>query len=75
MQVEDLSPQELKIRALERNITETAEKSEELQQFWLRQQAHTVQLANQRNEQLCNINLLRKRKERQYYMWYSSLVD
>ncbi|XP_023727369.1 coiled-coil domain-containing protein 40 isoform X2 [Cryptotermes secundus] len=58
--VEDLSPQEMKIRDLERNITETAEKSEELQQFWLRQQAHTVQLANQRNEQLRNINLIRK---------------
>jgi hypothetical protein len=63
MQAADLSPQEMKMKALEESITETAERCEELQQSWLRQQTHVVQLANQRNEHLHNINLLRRRKE------------
>lgn len=66
MQDEYLSPQEIKIKALEKNITETTEKCEKLQQFWLQQQTRTVQLTNQRNEQVHNINLMRKRKRKQY---------
>jgi hypothetical protein len=62
----------MKIKALEGNITEISEKSEALQQLWLRQQSNIVQLANQRNEQLHNINLLRKRKRKQYYMYIAS---
>lgn len=66
MQAQNLSPQEIKIKALEDNTAETREKCEELQQFWLRHQTHIVQLANQRNEQLHSINLMRKRKPKQY---------
>ncbi|XP_021931988.1 coiled-coil domain-containing protein 40 isoform X2 [Zootermopsis nevadensis] len=57
---EYLSPQEIKIKALEKNITKTIAKCEELQQFWLQQQTLTVKLANQRNEQVHNINLTHK---------------
>ncbi|XP_069697468.1 coiled-coil domain-containing protein 40 isoform X4 [Periplaneta americana] len=56
---ENLNPQEAKISALEKSIMETTEKSEDLQQFWLRQQSHIVQLTNQRNEQLHKINIMR----------------
>ena len=57
-----MSPLEVKILSLEKNIAETTAKSEKLQQFWLRQQGHLIALANQRNEQVHNINLMRKRK-------------
>jgi hypothetical protein len=60
----DLSPQEMKIKDLEKNITETTEKCEELQQLWLRQQTRLVRLAHQRNQQLRNINLIHKRKQK-----------
>ncbi|PSN31759.1 hypothetical protein C0J52_14584 [Blattella germanica] len=53
-------PLELKILTLEKNIADTSAKSEKLQQFWLRQQSHLIELANQRNEQVHNIDLMRK---------------
>ena len=63
----DLSPQEMKIKDLENNITETTERCEQLQQLWLRQQTRIVRLAHQRNQQLRNINLIRKRKKKRQY--------
>jgi hypothetical protein len=66
LQDESLSPQEIKIKVLEKNISETTEKREELQQLWLQQQTHTVQLTKQRNEQLQNMNLMHKRKRKQH---------
>ena len=56
------SPLELKIIALEKNIADTTEKSEQLKQDWLREQRNLIALAKQRNEQVHNINLMRKRK-------------
>ena len=63
----DMSPQEMKIKDLEKDITETTERCEQLQQLWLRQQNRTVRLAHQRNQQLHNINLIRQRKRKQQY--------
>ncbi|KAJ9573883.1 hypothetical protein L9F63_008743 [Diploptera punctata] len=53
-------PLELKIISMEKNIADTTAKSEQLQQSWLRQQRNLIVFANQRNEQLHNINLMRK---------------
>ncbi|CAG2054822.1 unnamed protein product [Timema podura] len=58
---EVMSPEELKINNLSKKIDETTEQSKKLQQFWLRQQGHIVQLSHQRDEQLHEIDILRKR--------------
>nr|CAD7570180.1 unnamed protein product [Timema californicum] len=58
---EVMSPEELKINNLNKKIDETTEQSKKLQQFWLRQQGHIVQLSHQRDEQLHEIDILRKR--------------
>nr|CAD7396560.1 unnamed protein product [Timema cristinae] len=57
---EVMSPEELRINSLNKKIDETTEQSKKLQQFWLRQQGHIVQLSHQRDEQLHEIDILRK---------------
>lgn len=56
-----LSPQEIKYKTIEKNITETVEINKKLQKFWLREQGHICQLSEQRQEQIKEMNLLKKR--------------
>lgn len=57
-----LSPQEIKVKTQEKNIIETVEYNKKLQKFWLREQGHICQLSEQRQNQLKEMNLLKKRK-------------
>ncbi|KAI4501390.1 hypothetical protein M0802_003267 [Mischocyttarus mexicanus] len=57
---EEISPQDLKILTLEKNIQETEQNNQRAQQFWLRQQGYMVTLSQQRDEQLQQLNLLNK---------------
>lgn len=56
------SPIELRITDLEKLNSEMQEKNEKLQSFWLTQQNNNVKLTTQRDEQLKEISLLRKRE-------------
>lgn len=55
------SPLQLRIVELEKLNAEIQEKNDKLQSFWLVQQNNNVKLTQQRNEQLKDISLLRKR--------------
>ncbi|XP_014598615.1 PREDICTED: coiled-coil domain-containing protein 40 [Polistes canadensis] len=57
---EEISPQDLKILTLEKNIQDTEQNNQRAQQFWLRQQGYMVTLSQQRDEQLQHLNLLNK---------------
>lgn len=57
---EELSPQDLKIVSLEKNIQELQQNIKKAQQFWLRQQGFFVSLSQQRESQLRELNLLEK---------------
>ncbi|KAK2586864.1 hypothetical protein KPH14_009802 [Odynerus spinipes] len=57
---EEISPQDLKILTLEKNIQETEQNNQRAQQFWLRQQGYMVTLSQQRDEQLQQLNILNK---------------
>ncbi|XP_022185307.2 coiled-coil domain-containing protein 40 [Nilaparvata lugens] len=56
----DLSPEELKLKELEKQISYTDEKTEGLQTFWIRQESHIVSLSQRRSKQLHDMNILRK---------------
>lgn len=56
------SPLQLRIVELEKLNAEIQEKNDKMQSFWLVQQNNNVKLTQQRNEQLKDISLLRKRK-------------
>ncbi|RZF35959.1 hypothetical protein LSTR_LSTR005372 [Laodelphax striatellus] len=56
----DLSPEELKLKELEKQISYTEEKTEGLQTFWIRQESHIVSLSQRRSKQLHDMNILRK---------------
>ncbi|XP_050303237.1 coiled-coil domain-containing protein 40 [Anthonomus grandis grandis] len=61
MQVKDIiSPQELRIIALEKQIEETQDKIKNLQIFWLREQKNLLSVSKERQEQIHKLNLLRK---------------
>lgn len=55
-----MSPQDLKIVSLEKNIQELQQNIKKAQQFWLRQQGFFVSLSQQRESQLRELNLLEK---------------
>lgn len=55
------SPLQLRIVDLEKTNAEMQEKNDKLQSFWLARQNSNVKLTQQRNEQLKDISLLRKR--------------
>ncbi|XP_034191697.2 lethal (2) 41Ab [Osmia lignaria lignaria] len=57
---EELSPQDLKINSLEKNIQEIEQNIQKTQQFWIRQQGFIVSLSQQRESQLRELNLLEK---------------
>ncbi|XP_026284357.1 coiled-coil domain-containing protein 40 [Frankliniella occidentalis] len=54
------SPQEVRIKAIELEIEETAVEAEKKQAFWLRLQSHIVRLTEERQKQLQQLNLLYK---------------
>ncbi|XP_033205654.1 lethal (2) 41Ab isoform X1 [Bombus vancouverensis nearcticus] len=57
---EELSPLDIKIVGLEKNIQEFQLNIKKTQQFWLRQQGFVVSLSQQRELQLQEINFLQK---------------
>ncbi|XP_012273583.1 coiled-coil domain-containing protein 40 [Orussus abietinus] len=57
---EEISPIDLKILSLEKNIEELDAKNMKSQQFWLRQEGYMVTLSQERSEQLAELNLLSK---------------
>lgn len=68
-----LCPEEMKVRVLEKNISETVENNKSFQKFWLREQGHICQLSEQRQEQIKELNLIKKRKFYFIYDWYCYL--
>ncbi|XP_072098082.1 coiled-coil domain-containing protein 40 isoform X2 [Mobula birostris] len=56
----ELSPQELKIRTLTKNIEEHNKEISSLQQFWLRQQHELVMLTQEREQQTASVELQKK---------------
>lgn len=67
----ELSPEEIKIRELEKNISELDDQSSELQQFWLRQESHIVTVSQNRTDLLQQLSVLRKRM---YFSFYILLL-
>ncbi|XP_015595584.1 coiled-coil domain-containing protein 40 [Cephus cinctus] len=57
---EEISPLDVKIMTLEKNIDEIEQKNQKSQNYWLRQEGYIVTLSQQRNMQLQEINLLNK---------------
>lgn len=57
---EDISPQDFRIKELEKNIEQTESSNRKAQQLWLRQEGYMVTLSEERTEQLRDINLLGK---------------
>lgn len=60
MNLVEESPYEQKIKDLEKEIEDSQQKSRELQKFWLREQENMVILTQQRQEQMKDLNLIRK---------------
>ncbi|XP_051889173.1 coiled-coil domain-containing protein 40 isoform X3 [Pristis pectinata] len=56
----EMSPQELKIKTLTKNIEEHNKDIASLQQFWLRQQHELVTLTQEREQQTANVELQKK---------------
>ncbi|XP_075232217.1 lethal (2) 41Ab [Lycorma delicatula] len=56
----ELSPEEIKIRELEKHIFDLDQQIEELQLFWSRQESHIVAVSQERKQQLHQISALRK---------------
>ncbi|KAK4873726.1 hypothetical protein RN001_013086 [Aquatica leii] len=56
----EVSPEELKILTLEKNIEEIEDTTKKLQTFWLRQQGFVVNLSHQRQEQINDLSMLKK---------------
>lgn len=57
----ELTPLELKIKNLERQIIEMEEKNAKLKSFWLREQTYIVSMTQERQKQIYELNLIRKR--------------
>lgn len=57
----EIAIQEKKLLALERSLEEVQEKNKELEKIWLREQGHMIALSEQRQDQLQQLNLFRKR--------------
>lgn len=58
-----VSPEQLKISTLEKKIQDMKARVKDLQRFWLREQTHVVGLSEQRQKQIHDMNLLKKRKD------------
>ncbi|KAK5641501.1 hypothetical protein RI129_010048 [Pyrocoelia pectoralis] len=56
----EVSPEEMKIFALQKNIEEIQEATKKLRKFWLRQQGFVVNLSEQRQNQINDFNMLKK---------------
>lgn len=54
------SPKEMVILELEKNIEDTQESIKKLQAFWLREQKIMLKVSTERQEQIQNINILKK---------------
>lgn len=57
---EEISPLDLKIISLEKNIEEMQKNNQKAQQYWIRQEGHMITLSQQRDLQLQELNLLNK---------------
>ncbi|XP_049802004.1 coiled-coil domain-containing protein 40 [Schistocerca nitens] len=57
---QEVTPYQLKMMSLQTAIDETEQKSEHLQQVWIRQQNRVVSLSKKRNEQQHQLNILQK---------------
>ncbi|XP_018561589.1 coiled-coil domain-containing protein 40 [Anoplophora glabripennis] len=55
-----ISPQEVRLTQLEKQIEETQESIKKLQLFWLREQKNLLVVSKDRQEQIYNINMLKK---------------
>lgn len=55
------SPQERHVDDLEQQIKTLRERAEEMQQEWLRMQAHVVRLSSQHQKLVTDVNLINKR--------------
>ncbi|KAL0279683.1 UNVERIFIED_CONTAM: hypothetical protein PYX00_001184 [Menopon gallinae] len=53
-------PGQARVAELEKLNSEMQEKNDKMQSFWLAQQNHNVKLTNQRNQQIKELNMLRK---------------
>ncbi|XP_044759572.1 coiled-coil domain-containing protein 40 [Coccinella septempunctata] len=56
----EISPAEMKIKTLEKNIEDAKERIKELQTFWMREQRNVLSLSETRQQQIANNDLLRK---------------
>lgn len=61
IQQSQLSPSELKIITLEKSLVDIQESIKEMQKFWLRGQGHLCHLSEERQEQIKENTLLKKR--------------
>lgn len=57
----EIAIQEKKLLALEHSLEEVQEKNKQLEAIWLREQGHMITLSEQRQNQLQQLNLFRKR--------------
>lgn len=55
-----ISPSEIKIKVLEKNIDEIKENIKQLQQFWMKEQRNVINLAETRQEQISSNDLIKK---------------
>lgn len=62
----EIAIQEKKLFALEHSLEEVQEKNKQLEAIWLREQGHMITLSEQRQDQLQQLNLFRKRKINSY---------
>lgn len=58
--VNTTSPKEMIIIELEKNIEDTQEAIKKLQSFWLREQKNMLSVSRERQEQIQNLNILKK---------------
>ncbi|XP_018330107.1 coiled-coil domain-containing protein 40 isoform X2 [Agrilus planipennis] len=56
----EVSPLELKIQTLEKNLVDINEDIKQLERYWLREQAYIVGLTQKRQNQLRDINVMKK---------------
>lgn len=57
----EVAIQEKKLLALEHSLEEIQEKNKQMEKMWLREQGHMIALSEQRQDQLQQLNMFRKR--------------
>ncbi|CAG9768078.1 unnamed protein product [Ceutorhynchus assimilis] len=55
-----LSPQEIRLNSLEKQIKETQDKIKDLQIFWMREERNVLSMSQEKQEQIQKLNLLKK---------------